>query len=172
MFKYGMKRDFNKWLASRWGRGAGEDPHRAARVEHGRTPKRAPIKYGQSRLDISDEMDLEADARATRPTARRTSCLSRDRGIDAVMKANNLDAIFSGPKRRAIAASAGYPMIVVPFGMVPNAPAPPFPAGLRRQAAPYGVGFTGMACSEPRLIELAYAFEQASKRRMPPPSPP
>ena len=35
--------------------------------------------------------------------------------------------------------------------------------------APFGVSFTGMACSEPRLIELAYAFEQATKRRVPPP---
>ncbi|MDA0330166.1 MAG: amidase, partial [Gemmatimonadetes bacterium] len=34
---------------------------------------------------------------------------------------------------------------------------------------PYGVSFTGGACSEPRLIELAYAFEQATKRRVPPP---
>jgi amidase len=34
--------------------------------------------------------------------------------------------------------------------------------------APFGVSFTGMACSEPRLIELAYAFEQATKRRVPP----
>ena len=30
------------------------------------------------------------------------------------------------------------------------------------------VGFTGVACSEPRLIELAYAFEQAAKRRISP----
>jgi F0F1-type ATP synthase membrane subunit a len=34
------------------------------------------------------------------------------------------------------------------------------------------VSFTGMACSEPRLIELAYAFEQATKRRVPPPLAP
>ncbi len=27
-----------------------------------------------------------------------------------------------------------------------------------------------MACSEPRLIELAYAFEQATKKRVPPPA--
>jgi amidase len=34
------------------------------------------------------------------------------------------------------------------------------------------VSFTGMACSEPRLIELAYAFEQATKKRVPPASAP
>jgi hypothetical protein len=31
------------------------------------------------------------------------------------------------------------------------------------------VSFTGGACSEPRLIELAYSFEQATRRRVPPP---
>jgi amidase len=37
---------------------------------------------------------------------------------------------------------------------------------------PFGVSFTAMACSEPRLIALAYAFEQATKRRVPPASVP
>ena len=66
----------------------------------------------------------------------------------------------------------GYPTIIVPFGLVPNAPTPPFPDGFNAKPAPFGVSFTGMACSEPRLIELAYAFEQATKRRVPPPSAP
>ncbi len=43
-----------------------------------------------------------------------------------------------------------------------------FPEGFNPKPSPYGVSFTGMACSEPRLIELAYAFEQATKRRVPP----
>jgi amidase len=34
---------------------------------------------------------------------------------------------------------------------------------------PFGVSFAGGACSEPRLIELAYALEQATKRCVPPP---
>ena len=38
--------------------------------------------------------------------------------------------------------------------------------------APFGVSFTGMAGSEPRLIELTYAFEQATKKRVPPASAP
>ena len=59
--------------------------------------------------------------------------------------------------------------MIVPFGMVPNAPTPArFPDGFDARPAPFGVSFTGMACSEPRLIELAYAFEQATKRRVPP----
>ena len=62
--------------------------------------------------------------------------------------------------------------VIVPFAMVPNAPPPPLPDGFAARPAPFGVSFTGMACSEPRLIELAYAFEQATKRRVPPPSTP
>jgi Asp-tRNA(Asn)/Glu-tRNA(Gln) amidotransferase A subunit family amidase len=34
------------------------------------------------------------------------------------------------------------------------------------------VSFTGMACSEPTLLRLAYAFEQATTRRVPPASAP
>jgi amidase len=70
----------------------------------------------------------------------------------------------------AIAAKPGYPTVIVPFGMIPNAPAPAFPDGFDAKPAPFGVSFTGTACSESRLIELAYAFEHATKRRMAPPA--
>jgi amidase len=59
--------------------------------------------------------------------------------------------------------------VTVPFALVPNDPTPPFPAGFDAKPGPMGVSFTGMACSEPRLIELAYAFEQATKKRIAPP---
>jgi amidase len=58
---------------------------------------------------------------------------------------------------------------MVPFGLVPHAPMPPFPEGFNAAPMPYGVSFAGTACSEPCLLELAYAFEQATKRRVPPP---
>jgi len=59
---------------------------------------------------------------------------------------------------------------IVPYGMVPNAPVTsPFPPGFDARPAPYGVSFAGRACSEARLVELAYAFERATKRRVPPP---
>jgi amidase len=57
----------------------------------------------------------------------------------------------------------------VPFGAVPNAPTPPFPDGFNALPAPFGVSFTGTACAEPRLIAIAYAFEQATRRRVAPP---
>jgi amidase len=46
------------------------------------------------------------------------------------------------------------------------------PAGFEAKPTPFGVSFTGGACSEPRLVGLAYAFEQATKRRIPPVSTP
>jgi amidase len=52
------------------------------------------------------------------------------------------------------AAAAGYPSITVPAGFV---------FGL-----PVGLSFFGRAWSEPALLKLAYAFEQASKARKPP----
>ena len=58
------------------------------------------------------------------------------------------------------------------IALLPNAPFRPFPAGFDARPTPFGVSFTGMACSEPRLIELAYAFEQATMKRVPPASAP
>jgi amidase len=95
--------------------------------------------------------------------------LSAAHGIDEVMKAQKLDALlFPAASGAAIAAKPGYPTVIVPFGTAPNAPTPGFPAGFEARPGPYGVSFSGMACSEPRLIELAYNFEQATKRRVPP----
>jgi len=47
-------------------------------------------------------------------------------------------------------------------------PTPALPAGFAALPNPAGLSFTGLGCSEPRLIDLAYAFEQATKRRIPP----
>ena len=55
--------------------------------------------------------------------------------------------------------------MIVPFALLPNEPTPPFPEGFNAKPGPYGVSFSGRACSEPRLLALAYAFEQATKRR-------
>ncbi len=87
-----------------------------------------------------------------------------------MLKAHKLDAFITpGGSGAGIAARAGYPIIAVPFGMVPNAPQQPFPAGFNAKPAPFGVGFVGAQCSEPKLIEIAYAFEQATKKRVAPP---
>jgi amidase len=175
VFKYGMKRDFNNWLDSL--RAAAPvktlTELRQWNIAHQRA---GALKYGQALLDISDEMNVESDAGRYRADREKDLRLSATNGIDAAMKKYQLDAIlFPGPSGAAIAAKPGYPTVIVPFGLVPNAPiapAPSFPETFAAKPAPLGVSFTGLACSEPRLIEIAYAFEQATKRRIIPPSAP
>ncbi|MGH9346975.1 MAG: amidase family protein [Vicinamibacterales bacterium] len=168
-FKYGMKRDFNRWLQS-LGSSAPVKTLTGLRQWNIAHARAGAMKFGQSRLDISDEMDVEADRARFDADHRKDLLLSRANGLDAVLDGHRLDAILTpGSMGAGLAARAGYPIIVVPFGMVPNAPAPPFPPRFDARPAPYGVAFTGRACSEPRLVALAYAFEQATKRRVPPP---
>jgi len=172
VLKYGMKRDFNSWLKS-LGAAAPLKSLTELREWNIAHAKAGAIKYGQSQLDISDEMDVEKDRARYEADRAKDIRLSAAHGIDEVVKAERLDAIlFPGASGAAIAAKPGYPTVIVPFALVPNAPTPPFPAGFNAKPGPYGVSFTGMACSEPKLLELAYAFEQATKKRVPPPSAP
>jgi len=102
-----------------------------------------------------------------------TTCrtLSRADGIDATLRRFRLDAIVAPTAAPAWktdlvngdhilgasstpAAVAGYPSITVPAGFV--------------DGLPVGISFIGSAWSEPRLIELAYSYEQATKHRRPP----
>jgi amidase len=172
-FKYGMKRDFNTWLKSLGDKAPVKTltELREWNVAHQRA---GAIKYGQANLDVSDEMDLQADRSRYEADRRKDTLVSATNGIDAALKANRLDALlFPGVSSAAIAARPGYPTITVPYALVPVTPGTgpnAFPAGFDPKAAPFGVSFTGTACSEPKLIELAYAFEQATKKRRPPPA--
>jgi amidase len=170
VFKYGMKRDFNAWLAT-LGPQAPVKSLGDLRAFNAAHASRTAIKYGQAQLDISDEMDLERDRERYEADRAKDVALAGTHGIGAVMEAERLDALlFPGSSGASIAARPGYPTVIVPFGTVPNAPTPPFPEGFEAKPSPFGVSFTGLACAEPRLIALAYAFEQATKRRVPPPS--
>src|SRR6266404_812125 len=97
--------------------------------------------------------------------------MSREGGIDEVMNRLKLDALVaptggpawttdlingdhSGGGSSTPAAVAGYPNINVPGGYV--------------YGLPVGISFFGRAFSEPKLIRLAYAFEQATKHRKAP----
>ena len=88
--------------------------------------------------------------------------MTRTLGLDAYLDGHQLDAVlFPGRNGAAIAAKAGYPSVLVPAGMIASAGTPP--------EYPFGATFAGRAWSEPVLLRLAYAFEQATKaRRMPP----
>ena len=126
--------------------------------------------FGQERMieaekrgPLTDEVYLKAQREKWR--------LSREEGIDGVMKKHNLDAIVAvtggmlwtidpvnGDHRTGgsstPAATAGYPSITVPAGYI---------FGL-----PVGISFMAGAYQESQIIKFAYAFEQANRVRRPP----
>jgi amidase len=168
VFKYGMKRDFERWLAS-LGPAARVKTLAELRAFNLAHASAGALKYGQSQLDNADAMDLAADRARYEADRAKDLALAGAHGIDEALRAQQLDALlFPGLSGASLAAKAGYPTVIVPFGTVPNAPDPPFPPGFDARPAPYGVSFAGGACREPRLIALAYAFEQATRRRRPP----
>jgi amidase len=168
VFKYGMKRDFNAWLAS-LGAAAPVRTLSELRAWNRAHERAGTLKYGQAQLDNSDEIDLVADRPRYMADREKDLRLAGRDGIDAALGAHKLDALlFPGSTGAAIAARPGYPSVTVPFGTVPNDGGAPLPPGFNARPSPFGVTFTGPACSEPRLIELAYAFEQRTKRRVPP----
>jgi amidase len=89
---------------------------------------------------------------------------TRTLGLDAYLDGHQLDAVlFPGRNGAAISAKAGYPSVQVPAGMIAGT------GGRSTFEYPFGATFAGRAWSEPVLLRLAYAFEQATKaRRMPP----
>jgi amidase len=168
VFAYGMERDFNAWLAS-LGDAAPVKSLEELRAWNREHEKLGTIRYGQSLLDISDAMDLELFRARYEADRAKDLHLTAAHGIDEVMKAQRLDALlFPSNWGAGVAAKPGYPTVIVPFALIPNAPSPAFPEGFTASPGPFGVSFTGMACSEPTLLRIAYAFEQATKRRVPP----
>ncbi|HEX4380787.1 MAG TPA: amidase [Candidatus Acidoferrum sp.] len=116
---------------------------------------------GKGPLTTQEYIDAVAKARE----------LARKEGIDATMDKNNLDALVGptggpawltdhingdsfGGGSSSTAAVAGYPNITVPAGFV--------------HGLPVGISFFGRAWSEPVLLRVAYAFEQATKVRKAP----
>jgi amidase len=129
--------------------------------------------FGQ---DIMTKSDVKGPltSPAYKAALARNHLLSRTQGIDAVMIRFRLDALVAptggpawltdhvngdggmatAPAPSTIAAVAGYPHITVPMGYV--------------RGLPVGISFFGRAWSEPRLIRIAYAYEQATRHRRPP----
>lgn len=172
VFKYGMKRDFNSWLASLGERAPVRTltELRQWNVAHQRA---GAIRYGQANLDISDEMDLQADRARYEADRRKDVRLAGPDGIDAAMTAHRLDALlFPGVSSASLAARPGYPTVTVPYALVPvdrGTGIQAFPAGFEPRPAPFGVSFTAGACAEPKLVALAFAYEQATRKRLSPP---
>jgi amidase len=117
----------------------------------------------QAKGDLTEAEYLEALEKCRR--------LAGKEGMDAIMDELSLDALiaptttpawpvdlvngdqFRGSSAKS-AALVGYPLVSVPAGFA--------------QGLPVGITFMGRAWSEPTLIKLAYAYEQASKARRPP----
>jgi amidase len=159
VLKYGMKRDFNAWLAT-LGPSAPVKSLTELRMFNLTHTRANAIRYGQSNLDISDELDLTRDKAKYDDDRAKDLRLAADRGLKAALDGQHLDALmFPGWNISGVASRPGFPEIVVPLGYAPK-------------PTPFSAAFVGAACSEPRLIEIAYAFEQATKRRVPPEATP
>ncbi|MFY9803341.1 MAG: amidase [Candidatus Acidiferrales bacterium] len=126
---------------------------------------------------FGQDMFLKAEAKGPLTTPEYLDALNnnlrlaRQEGIDATMDKFKLDALVAptggpawltdlidgdnaGGQSSTAAAVACYPSVSLPAGYI---------SGL-----PVGISFFGRAWSEPQLISLAYAFEQATKVRKPP----
>jgi amidase len=167
-FAYGMERDFNLWLAS-LGPAAPVKSLTELRQWNREHQKAGTLKYGQALLDFSDAMDPHVYRERYEADRAKDLALTATHGIDEAMTTHRLDALlFPGPRGANLAARPGYPTVMVPFGTVATIPDPPFPDGFDPAPLALGVSFTGSACAEPRLLALGYAFEQATRKRLPP----
>jgi amidase len=166
---YEFKHDLNAYLAERGDPAIGnlEDLIRF-NEEHAEEELRY---FGQEHFLRAQEKGPLTDSNYL-DTLAKNHRLSRQQGIDAVMETYQLDALVTptqgppwaidlvngdhdlGPTSSSPAALAGYPIISVPAGYAFE--------------RPVGISFLGRPYSEPTLIRLAYAFEQAASVRQPP----
>ncbi len=166
---YEFKEDLNKYLAAR----GGKYRTLADLIKFNEENKDKEMPYFGQDIFIQAEAKPNLEDRAYRLALLQSKVLTQDQGIDAVIKKDNLDAIFAPSNSptwmidlvsgdcggsyigsSSLAAVAGYPNITVPAGFISE--------------LPVGVSFFGGAFTEPKLIKIAYAFEQATKARKPP----
>jgi amidase len=165
---YEFKADLNKYLAER---GAGVPRSLKELIDFNERNREREMPYFGQEIFIRAQAKGPLTDKAYLAALAKNHRLSRAEGIDAVMTKHRLDAIiaptggppwttdlvngdhFSGGSSTP-AAVAGYPNINVPAGYV--------------YGLPVGISFFGRAYSEPVLIRLAYAFEQATRHRRPP----
>jgi amidase len=182
VLNYGFKRDLNKYFTDHV-RPSFPIQSLEDVVNFNAAHMPAATKYDQDLAQFSQMFDIS-------PGSPDTLRYQSDRAQDIALSRGTITALLNGPDGKAgtsddfdaflasgnnlagTPAKAGYPSIVVPGGFFDNVVVPPFPAGFDAKPGPAGVTFSGRAFSEPRLIALAYAFEQATHHRVPPPSTP
>ncbi|HET7657075.1 MAG TPA: amidase family protein [Bacillales bacterium] len=114
------------------------------------------LKYGQTLLLESEKTSGTLTETAYLESRLKDIRLSREEGIDTALAEHQLDALlFPANFGAGMPARAGYPSIIVP-------------GGYTDEGQPLGITFTASAYSEPTLLRLAYAFEQATQHRQPP----
>lgn len=166
---YELKADMKAYL-SRLGEGAPAHTLKDL-IEYNETHAKTEMPYFGQELFIRAEAKGPLTSKEYLNALAKNHRLSREKGIDGVMKKYKLDALVAptdGPAWMTdlvcgdhflggssnLAAVAGYPSVTVPAGFI---------FGL-----PVGISFFGRAWSEPTLIKLAFAYEQATKVRKPP----
>ncbi|SDO02140.1 amidase [Paenibacillus sp. yr247] len=153
VLRYEFKKDLNDYLAKL---DSSAPVHAlqeviAFNLEH----SEKALVYGQDTLVWSEETSGTLTEESYLESLRKYRELTRTQGIDHVLLEHQLDALFfPGDEGYDIAARAGYPLLIVPAGFTAH--------------GPMGVMFAAGAFSEPTLIKLAYAFEQATHYRRPP----
>jgi amidase len=169
VFMYELKADLNAYLARL---GPRAPVHTLQEIiEFNEKHREQEMPYFGQELFLKSQLKGPLTSQEYLDALKKNHQLARTEGIDAVMDKHKLDALvgptggpawitdlvagdhFGGGSSSA-AAVAGYPNINVPAGYV---------FGL-----PVGISFFGRAWSEPVLIRLAYAYEQASKVRKAP----
>jgi amidase len=166
IYLYELKHDLNAYLRD-WAKGTKIRTMADIIAFNAANADRA-LRFGQDIFLASQASEGGLDAIEYIAARRMDIRATRTLGIDAYMDQHKLDAIlFPGRNGASVAAKAGYPSVQVPAGMIDG-------VGPRQTPEyPFGATFTGRAWSEPVLLRLAYAFEQATKaRRMPPGVPP
>jgi amidase len=159
---YELKRDLNLYLRD-WATNT-DMKTIADIVAFNETNAGNALRFGQDLFLAADDTRADLSEREYKSARAMDLLAAKTRGMDAYMDRHNLDAVlFPGSVGSGIPAKAGYPSVMVPAGFISGAD------GKDTPDYPLGVMFAGRAWSEHKLLRLAYAFEQSSHMRKPPP---
>ncbi|MFV0387184.1 MAG: amidase [Pyrinomonadaceae bacterium] len=166
---YEFKNDLNKYLAARGGKY--DTLKKLIAFNYANAEKELP--YFKQEIFVEAQAKDGLESREYRLALLRSKVLTQDKGIDLLIGNYRLDALIAPSNAQSwmidlingdsptnyvssssIAAVSGYPNITVPSGFLDK--------------LPIGVSFFGSAFSEPKLISLAFAWEQKIKARKKP----
>jgi amidase len=166
---YEFKAGLNKYLADRGGK------YRTLQdlIEFNQANKDKEMPYFGQDIFIKAQQKGDLEEREYRLALLQSKVLTQERGIDAIIDKEKLDALIAPSNAQSwmidlingdsptnyvssssMPAVSGYPNITVPAGFISE--------------MPIGLSFWGKAFTEEKLIKLAYAFEQTTNARRKP----